>query len=393
MNPPAVLFLPGWYPTPADPQDGVFIRKHALAVSQLRPVIVLFPVPEGAYNLPQSRTIGALHEYFPTYKPSGLPLIGPALTLLRFFLAALRGLRIIRKTHQPRIVHLHVILRNGMIAMWLHFFHRLPFLLTEHWTGYLSGAHESLSSLRRFVMRIIARQSRLITVVSPALRDAMIQADLHHDIRIVPNVVESVGRSRASIVASTRSEGPVRILNVSDFYDEKKNVSGLLRAFSSLVCKGIDAELHIIGDGPDRKLLHTLADTLPGLSGRVKFSGRVANEVVLEAMAKTHFYVCPSHFETFSVSTAEALAAGKPVICTACGGPEYFVDSSCGFVIPKANQKALEEALSRMCQQFQNFNPAALRSAANRFQARTVGLLFEEIYLEIQNDDSEKISA
>lgn len=42
------------------------------------------------------------------------------------------------------------------------------------------------------------------------------------------------------------------------------------------------------------------------------------------------FFVLNSNFETFSVVTAEALAYGKPVIATRCGGPEEFVNKIMG---------------------------------------------------------------
>ena len=40
-RPEAVLFITGWWPTEADPHNGVFIREHALALATATPVVVV----------------------------------------------------------------------------------------------------------------------------------------------------------------------------------------------------------------------------------------------------------------------------------------------------------------------------------------------------------------
>ena len=42
QNKQTILFLASWYPTPQNKNHGIFIKNHALALSNLMPVIVVY---------------------------------------------------------------------------------------------------------------------------------------------------------------------------------------------------------------------------------------------------------------------------------------------------------------------------------------------------------------
>ncbi len=85
--------------------------------------------------------------------------------------------------------------------------------------------------------------------------------------------------------------------------------------------------------------------------------GRLPNVEVLRIMAQAGFVVINSNVETFSVVTGEALALGKPVIATRCGGPEAFIDEANGFLIPTANDAELANAMQQMVKEHARFDP------------------------------------
>ena len=103
-------------------------------------------------------------------------------------------------------------------------------------------------------------------------------------------------------------------------FDKNKNISGTIRAVSNIVNTRNDFEFHIIGGGPDEEALKTLASELTLLNTKIFFHGRKANDYVLDFINEVDFIVINSNVETFSVAAAEALASGKPVISTMCGG-------------------------------------------------------------------------
>ena len=86
----------------------------------------------------------------------------------------------------------------------------------------------------------------------------------------------------------------------------------LLRALAATTT----VTLTIVGDGPLRDELETLSRGL-GLSGRVRFTGRIDDQARLAALvAGADALVHPSHFEGMPNAVLETLAVGTPVIAT-----------------------------------------------------------------------------
>jgi glycosyltransferase involved in cell wall biosynthesis len=102
----------------------------------------------------------------------------------------------------------------------------------------------------------------------------------------------------------------------------------LLTAFHQAFQTNPNLHLTLIGGGPDEDKIKTHLQKLNLPSQAITLKGRLAHEEVLRAMATCDFYICNSRYETFGMTVAEALYAGKPVICTRCGGPETFLTFS-----------------------------------------------------------------
>lgn len=108
-----------------------------------------------------------------------------------------------------------------------------------------------------------------------------------------------------------------------------------------------DAELLVIGDGPDRERLERHALEL-GLNGRVRFVGSVPRAEVLRAFAAAQALVISSDWENFPHTAVEALALGTPLIATAVGGvPEIVRDGVNGLLVPPGEPDALAAAIAR----------------------------------------------
>jgi glycosyltransferase involved in cell wall biosynthesis len=82
------------------------------------------------------------------------------------------------------------------------------------------------------------------------------------------------------------------------------------------------------------------------LSGRLEMLGRLDPSAVIDQIRRARVVVCPSRIETFSRTTIEALALGRPVIVTATTGAAHWVQSTgCGSVVPPNDHKALSAAI------------------------------------------------
>ncbi len=91
-----------------------------------------------------------------------------------------------------------------------------------------------------------------------------------------------------------------------------KHVDVLIRACAE-ASKTRPMKLIIIGDGPERKALETLASELH-FEDSVTFTGLVEESSLIASIKAAKTFVLPSTREGFSITTLEALACGVPVI-------------------------------------------------------------------------------
>jgi glycosyltransferase involved in cell wall biosynthesis len=107
-----------------------------------------------------------------------------------------------------------------------------------------------------------------------------------------------------------------------------------------------DLRLTLVGDGDDRAHLEDLAKPL---GGAVHFAGFQSQEGVADALAAADALVLPSFAEGLPVVLMEALAAGKPVVCTQVAGVgELVEDGVSGYLCPASDVDTLADRLGRI---------------------------------------------
>jgi len=138
-----ILFLTSWYPNKHKPQAGNFIQNHALSVSLFCNVYVIHVrANEQDEELEIVETMNndvlELVAYYKKYTGK-FPLIS---TLIKFR----NKIRAYKKTYKYLIekvksidlVHLSVFLPAGVFARFLFKKYKIPYIITEHWTKFLS---------------------------------------------------------------------------------------------------------------------------------------------------------------------------------------------------------------------------------------------------------------
>jgi glycosyltransferase involved in cell wall biosynthesis len=388
---PKVLFLAGSYPNQENLISGIFVKRYALAASKYCNVAVLH-VHMGSRQGITVSSEGDLVEVIVYRKLSKSrnnilrkPINAYHYTLGYLF-STLLGIRVAEeRLGKADIVHVNTTYPAGIMALVTKLLTGTPYLISEHSSEYLKedGTFGRRLPLTRWLMRRSAKGAECITAVSRKLRDSMTDCGMVNRFLIIPNVIDIKSRAMCHV-----SENRIKIiLHVSLLQDNVKNVSGIIDAVRSLSEKRDDFELQIAGDGPDRAKLEEQAQIYGLLNHKVFFCGMVDPDEVFKLMEKCDFFVLNSNFETFSVSTAEALICGKPVIVTKCGGPEEFVDETCGILIEPKNKATLLNAIEYMldmsrsypCQQIQ-------RSFQKRFSSESIGSQFNDIYRDILKD-------
>ena len=100
-------------------------------------------------------------------------------------------------------------------------------------------------------------------------------------------------------------------------FDPVKRLEVLVRALPLLVARVPEAQLLIVGDGPEREALHALARRLaPG--DRVVFAGAIPDAA--RVLPLVDLYVTASRREGLPLAVLEAMACGLPVLATEAPG-------------------------------------------------------------------------
>ncbi|HYN80418.1 MAG TPA: glycosyltransferase family 4 protein [Gemmatimonadaceae bacterium] len=126
----------------------------------------------------------------------------------------------------------------------------------------------------------------------------------------------------------------------------EKGVPLLIRAFARSLYAVPDAQLRIVGDGPERPALEDLVEALD-IGDSVDFAGKVARDRVEAELANAWAVVAPSLWaEPFGLIALEAAVRGVPVIASATGGfAELVEDNVSGLLFPNGNERALTECI------------------------------------------------
>lgn len=104
----------------------------------------------------------------------------------------------------------------------------------------------------------------------------------------------------------------------------------------------------VCGDGPDLDRLKALAVT-HGVAEVTRFAGVVDRTTVGRYFAACDLLVHAPLLEAAGNVLFEAMASGRPVVCTRAGGPEEYVqDGKTGFLVPTNDPVALAERIAAL---------------------------------------------
>ena len=148
-----------------------------------------------------------------------------------------------------------------------------------------------------------------------------------------------------------RPGGSLRIVSIGRLV-EKKGIEDGLKAIARLQASGLDLSYTIVGDGPLRSSLETLAKNLGVRAG---FSGVVEQEKVSGHLAESDILLTPSvraangDEEGIPNVIKEAMALGRPVVSTRHSGiPELVEEGVTGFLAAERDAEGLARAIRHL---------------------------------------------
>lgn len=367
-----VLILTGWYPNGQNAIKGVFVREQVMALHKSGlEVVVFYPFDE---EIPPGELKLAWEEGVKVYRANSMALRNRYLARLSSYVLALRSLRRITDEFKPDLLHVHVGYPASIIAYFFTRRRKLPYLITEH-MSYLRDYVDKIQ--HRILLKPAFEHAAWVLPVSPFLAQTIKDFGWKTALEPVPNVVDTGRFSREQSISDPPGSGmpagfedeaereSKHVLFVGGLDEaEIKGLQFLLPAFAAFR-RETDACLHIVGDGPLRKTYEEKAREL-GIGGDCFFHGWVDPRDMPDYYRNSDFLVMASLKETFGCVLIEAMACGKPVLATACGGPQSIVKEGTGLLVAPGQVSALEQGLREMTSRLSQFDPAFLRQYAER---------------------------
>ena len=258
---------------------------------------------------------------------------------------------------KPLLIHAHNALNAGLLSKRINENFKIPFVLTEHDSRHLSN---DFSETQIGQILNIYKMSSCNMVVSTYLGNHIAnKLSLSKDFfKCMPNLigVEFEDFDISSIVKPQDSYVFLSIGNLIPI----KNHDLLLRAFHRTFANNNKVKLKVIGSGILRKELEKSAVKL-GIKEQVDFLGELKRDQLIKELARCSSLVHTSQYETFGVVLIEALSLGKPVISTACGGPNYIVNEDNGILVEVSNLDQLAFAMKTMHDCISNYDSLSIR--------------------------------
>ena len=305
-------------------------------------------------------------------------------------LVTLHKLKNLFKLEGPAIVHTHsskagilgrMAAKKAGVPVIVHTNHGLPFHDRQNWF---------VNRFWRFLEKRVAPATSRFVCVGETMKRRSIEAGLappeRHEVvysgmEIPPVAHYAASRADLRPRFGIRDEEPV--VGWVGRFVAQKGARDLPGVMDVVLSRNPKARFQIVGDGPLRPEIESAAMKQTG-SDRVRFTGRVAPEMVSSYMSVMDVAVLTSYWEGLPRVAAQAAMAGLPVVAYDVEGASEVVRSGeTGYLVPVGDRRALAdrvlEVLSRP-DRGRSMGERGRAWVADRFDGRRMVDALDRIY-------------
>jgi glycosyltransferase involved in cell wall biosynthesis len=289
------------------------------------------------------------------------------------------------------IVHTHMPLPAAVARIVLRppFLDHQPLALvhTEHnvWPSYRRStrlANALTYSRNQAVIAVSQSVARSVAPPWPASRATVPPIEV---------VIHGIDRNRFDDSPSARAlgrqllgvDGSAEVIGTVARLTPNKDQATLLRAFARVAPQRPAARLVIVGEGPLRPALDSLAAEL-GIADRVRFLG--ARDDVPAIFPGFDVFAVTSRYEGLALVLLEAMASGVPIVGTAIDGiTDIVTDGETGLLRTPGDDRGVATAIERILEQ-PGLADQLRRSAAVRIDSidsRAATRRIERVYEQV----------
>lgn len=379
-----ILFLPSWYESSDEPNSGNFFTEQVKALQRMgnNVTIAIVDILNYPYksNSPKYKIIKENRHEIDVYRivvPSFMTGHVPSV----FFSYYLRYYRKLMKYMlseglQFDVIYAHSFWHAGYLATILKKEFNLPLITQEHRSMLVSG--EFSDNVNKFLKASVTDADCFYCVSSVLKENVCSRTGISEGIELLPDMVDDSFRYR-------QLKNELFTFTFIGTLNERKRIIQLLKCFEALCENNKNIRLKVAGDGPLRDKVKELIDNSVYLKSNVELLGLLSREKIIDLLADSNVLVLPSSFEPFGVVCIEAMAVGRPVICTKNGATDFVNDSN-GLLIDVDADDQLISAMETMYKDFSKYDLADIsKKCLETYSSENVMTKLMDKFKEIQS--------
>jgi glycosyltransferase involved in cell wall biosynthesis len=278
----------------------------------------------------------------------------------------LLAVRVARAARRAELVHTHLVHADAYGALGAR---RL--VSTKH------NDDPFRAGTFRYVERALTRRAGRVVAITSSLARFLVDrvglprekvTTIHYGLDELP---AAWGRNEPAPVADD-----AQVLLAVCRLEPQKGVDAAVRALPTVRETHPQAELVVLGEGPERPALARLASDL---DVPVHLLGRVPD--VAAWLRRADLLVHPARWEGFGLALLEAMLAELPVVATSVSSiPEIVVDGETGVLVASENAAALAEAIVSVLDDPKGYGTAGRERARGEFSVGRMADRTLEVY-------------
>ncbi len=350
-----VFITTAWFPD-ATSTSGVFVKEQGEAIARAGHKVTILVITSFAFGAWMKKMLKGERNTFESSNEVEIVIVNAIFFFpLRFFRnknlqmkkrilnrvwKKLKGYAMTKG--KPDIVHHHCLSDNAYVGAFLAEKWNIPYVFTEH------SPYSTDEELNKFnTIEDFDDRKKFVNGAKERIAVSKYWADRYGPIYgapycVVPNLVNEIFEGK---INSAKDKGFVFVCVAG--LNWQKNHKCLIPSFARKFKGNENVILKLAGSGPFEERLKKLAIE-QGVEKQIFFLGKLNREEVIQLFDRSHVAVLSSFMETFGIVLAEAMFRGLPVVSTASGGPEEFINPENGLMAKYNDQEDLGDKLEEM---------------------------------------------